>query len=68
MLYLYTLAMVMSVSMIGVIVMGWLDYKRSIDRRCYCSVCTVKPMLNSARHEAIRKRHGLIARTNEKGR
>ena len=68
MLYLYTLAMVVSVSMMGVIVMGWLDYKRAIDRRCYCSVCSVKPVVNSARHEAIRKRHGLIARTNEKGR
>ena len=68
MLYLYTLALVVSVSMMGVIVMGWLDYKRAIDRKCYCSVCSVKPVVKSARHEAIRKHHGLIARTNQKGR
>lgn len=59
MLYLYTLAFVVCVSMMGVIVICWLDYKRAIDRRCYCSVCSVKPVVNSSRHEAIRKRHGL---------
>ena len=30
-------------------------------RTCYCSVCSVKPVVNSRRHEAIRKRHGLKA-------
>ena len=59
MLYLYTLAFVMSVSIMGVVVMCWLDFKRANDRRCYCRVCSVKPVVNSNRHEAIRKRHGL---------
>jgi len=59
MLYLYTLAFVMSVSVMGVVVICWLDFKRANDRKCHCSVCSVKPVVKSARHEAIRKRHGL---------
>lgn len=62
MLYLVTLAFVMSVGVMGVIVICWLDFKRATDRKCYCSVCSVKPVVNSSRHEAIRKRHGLKGR------
>jgi uncharacterized membrane protein len=58
MLYLYTLAFVMSVTVMGIVVICWLDFKRANDRKCHCSVCTV-PSVNSRRHEAIRKRHGL---------
>jgi hypothetical protein len=39
MLYLVALAFVMSVGVMGAIVICWLDFKRAIDRECYCSVC-----------------------------
>jgi len=62
--YLYALVIVI---MLGLVVCGLeatffmtKRYERRY-RTCYCSVCSVKPVVKSARHEAIRKRHGLKA-------